>query len=720
MPQVSLVAILNADAEGFLRSQTALLQMIGRAARNVNGMSILYADRITGSMKSCIEATKNRRKVQLEYNSKHGKEMRSTSGSSIQSIFEILKDQIEAEQQPLEIAKDSSEDQESNSNIEQLVSVPVQKNIPMYNEVITDHIPSKPGVYFWKDDSDRILYIGKAKRLRSRVKSYLTSSAKHSLRIKTMLKKATKVEFLLTPSDRDALILESNLIKHHQPPYNVLLKDDVSYPYICASIGDFLPSFSIVPRKLEGAKTANYMYFGPYPHYGEINKVMEEIEIKYELRSKSFQTRFGPYSRTRYHQLFQKALDEVFLSPSTSDELPLLRSKYEEGSILFDSVYNQSRDVVAIEKTTSEEAIVHIVQLREGLVAGQFSYTGNLASGVENEQDLGEILQAVMERQHYPQGEATQKGQFSFFPNEILIQYPIPNKITLREAYRTACLQAEPSRTSFSYTLRIPAKRGQRKETDERAMQFAKENIAQVRLDKKSWLDTRKNGVTKSSVDGTALRELQHLLALKKEPYRIECYDISHTQGDETVGSRVVFESGIPRKELYRKFNIKTVQGVDDYASIEEVLERRFHKAWVNGSGGLVDDENPWCLPDLVVIDGGKGQLSAALKGMANARVFASNSSRPQRRRPRRNVESHPNMDIDCDDKSIARRYARVPVISLAKQKEDVYVPDVPDPINNSTDSAALLLLRSLRDESHRFALQAHQRRRSKANGFEG
>ena len=714
LPQVSLVAILNADVEGFLRSETALLQMIGRAARNKNGKAIMYADRITSSMKKCIDATKERRKVQLAYNAQNRKNIQTTKGSSIQSIFEILKDQIEAEQQqsPLD-DKPIIETSVSSFDQSSINAVSLMKNSghPKNQTIVTDHIPSKPGVYFWKNQDDLILYIGKAKRLRSRVKSYLSPNAKHSLRIKTMLKKATKVEFVLTPSDRDALILESNLIKHHQPPYNVLLKDDESYPYICASIGETLPSFSIVPRKQEGGgKVSHYKYFGPYPHYNELNKIIQMIEEKYDLRSKSFQVRFGNVSQMEYQQTFQKALDEVFLSPksNTIEDISTLRLKYEEGSNLFDSTYNKSRDVVAIGRINNDEAVIHLVQLRDGLVAGQFSYTCQISSGIDSSEDLGTIIQTVLERKHYCRGEALLHRPFSFFPSELLVQYPLTQTQTLREVFRTACKEAEPNRKIKPLTIRKPVKSGQRKDTDSRAMQFAIDNAEEVAKQKSYTSNT--NGATKSSVDGTAMKELTDLLSLEKVPSRIECYDISHTRGDETVGSRVVFIAGQPKKDLYRVFNVKSVEGIDDYASLEEVLERRFRKAWVNGAGGLVDEDDPWSIPDLVVIDGGKGQLTAALKGMAKASIFASNCE----------PEYDTNSSNDEMQQSFRsnKRSAKVPVVSLAKNMEHVYAPHVMNPINDSPDSAALLLLRSLRDESHRFALAAHRRKRSHANGF--
>lgn len=259
LPQVSLVAILNADSEGFLRSETALLQTVGRAARNINGTAVFYANRVTDSMKRCMEDTRQRRERQLTYNSEFGYQSRSTEGSSLMSIFDLLKDEIEDERSLEVVGRPDTTGLNPMDLLVTTGAVVPPKGSNENSTIATEHIPSKPGVYFWKDKMGSVLYIGKAKKLRSRVKSYLSSGANHSPRINVMLEKAASVDFVLTPSgDRDALLLESNLIKHHQPPYNVLLKDDESYPYICASIGDEYPRFYAVPRRQVGEKASRY------------------------------------------------------------------------------------------------------------------------------------------------------------------------------------------------------------------------------------------------------------------------------------------------------------------------------------------------------------------------------------------------------------------------------------------------------------------------------
>jgi excinuclease ABC subunit B len=723
LPQVSLVAILNADSEGFLRSETALLQTVGRAARNTNGTAIFYANRVTKSMQRCIDDTRSRRERQMTYNNVNGYESRSTEGSSMMSIFDLLRDEIE-EERKLEIVSGHSTGHDLNPvDVFTIASSAVTVTGLKENATIaTEHLPSKPGVYFWKDETGKVLYIGKAKKLRSRVKSYLSPGAKHSPRIKVMLEKAKSVDFLLTPSDRDALLLESNLIKHHQPPYNVLLKDDESYPYICASIGDAFPRFFAVPRRQLGSKASKYRYFGPYPHFSEINEVLHGIEEAYDLRAKSFAARHGDACKVEYRELFNKALAEVFEAPNSvaTGSLPAKRSVFEEATLLFDSDHNACRDVVAVGRGNDEGncATVHVLQLREGLVSGRFSYDCEVPTGLDSDEELSAVIQTVLERQHYPSGESS-TGMFSFFPNEILCQHPLPSGTELRQTIRSARKLVEPERKD-KIVIRTPVSRGPRKQTDARAMEFAIDNAQQVALERQQG---RVNGAAKTSVDGTAGKELAALLRLDAPPQRIECYDISHTQGDVAVGSRVVFLNGKPAKHLYRKFNIKTVDGVDDYASLQEVLERRFKRAWVNGRGGVVDDDSPWSLPDLVVIDGGPGQLRAAVKGMSNVGVFPKeNRALLQKSLIEEDTESIIVEEVVVGDNACrqdeSERSASVAICALAKNQEEVFLYGMKGPVNDSPDSPALLLLRSLRDESHRFALHAHRKRRTASIGL--
>lgn len=422
--------------------------------------------------------------------------------------------------------------------------------------------------------------------------------------------------------------------------------------------------------------------------------------------------------------MFNAALAEVFEASCSgaTGSLPAKRFVFEEATLLFDSEHNTCRDVVAIGKGSDEGniATVHVLQLREGLVAGRFSYDCEVPAGIDSDEELSAVIQTVLERQHYPSGEAS-PGIFSFFPTEILSQYPLPGGTELKQTIRSARKLVEPERKD-KIVIRTPVSRGPRKQTDARAMEFASDNAQQVAYERQQG---RVNGAAKTSVDGTAGKELAALLRLDSPPERIECYDISHTQGDVAVGSRVVFLNGKPAKHLYRKFNIKTVGGIDDYASLQEVLERRFKRAWVNANrgGGVVGDDNPWCLPDLVVIDGGPGQLGAALKGMSKVGVFPKeNIPMLEKSLSEQDAESVIVEEVVVGDNASRRdeleRSTSVAICALAKNQEEVFVYGMQGPVNDSPDSPALLLLRSLRDESHRFALNAHRKRRTASIGL--
>jgi excinuclease ABC subunit C len=280
----------------------------------------------------------------------------------------------------------------------------------------------------------------------------------------------------------------------------------------------------------------------------------------------------------------------------------------------------------------------------------------------------------------------------------------------LKGTIQKARAESEPNRQN-PIVVRCAVSRGPRHETDAKAMELAVSNAKQVATDS---LMEKDRQATKTSLDGTAMHELATMLDLEKPPSRIECYDISHTQGEIPVGSRVVFINGKPAPELYRRFNIKAVKGIDDYASLEEVLHRRFSRVWENGTGGLVGQDDPWSMPDLVVIDGGVGQLGAAIKGMAKSNIFPRMPAFDmdgdiiveEEVLDQRSVVTH-NQMLSSPKKIV------VPICSLAKSKEEVFVFGKKRPVNDGPDSAALLLLRSLRDESHRYALHSHRKRRS-------
>jgi len=489
--------------------------------------------------------------------------------------------------------------------------------------------------------------------------------------------------------------------------------DDEHYPYICASHGDRFPRLFVAPNKEEGFSTSQrYRYFGPYTSFREINAILEGVEEKYDLRAQSFLARHGGASQEEYKRLFETVLKEVFEGQGGREALLLTekRKEYEEAGLLFDSDSNRCRDVVAVgrEDEQAREIVVHVLQLREGIVAGRFSYSCELPIGFGDE-DVADCIHTALTQRHYPSGENAQ-SKFSWFPDEVLLSHPPLDKTSLRKAIQESNGESEQKQKK-KVNISTAAKTGPKKAVDARVLQFASENAKQAAIEKSL-------GSVKSLVDGSGAAELATLIGSARMPSRIECYvspgtmiavfnlscfftlmfflctqDVSHSQGEKAVASRVVFVDGKPVPKLYRKFNIKTVEGVDDYASLEEVLERRFRH--VHDARDRESD-NPWELPDLVVIDGGPGQLGAAIKGMAKAGVEASN-----------NTTVADNGVVPEDDNRVS-----VPVCSIAKKEEQVFVPGSNVPVNNSKDIPAVLLLRALRDESHRFALRSHRIRR--------
>lgn len=532
LPQVSLVAIFGADKQGFLRSETAIMQTIGRAARHIEGKAILYANGINQTIQKCIDETNRRRSMQISYNIQHGRKPQSTQGTSTLSIFDLAKKEIDAELEfKVPVGKTKAVDLSQVAEIVETLkinSVKVQSNddgpdapLEQNTAFTTDHIPTSPGIYTWRDADDKILYIGKAVNLRSRIRSYHAKSAQHSLRIKWMVKKAASVSFILTPSDRDALVLESNLIKHYQPPYNVLLKDDEHYPYICATCGDDYPKLMIVPMKTEHQSPSQqlYRYFGPYTNFNELNTVMDFVDEKYDLRGKSFEARYSSGSKLEYQRLFEQMMKEVFTEGhSASKQLQELRMEYEHAGNLFESKYNTCRDVVAVGKKSDpnkEIVVVHVLQLREGLVAGRFTYTCTMPKGSISEEDYADAIFTVLTTRHYTSG-AESRGKFSWFPDNVLLSH-MPKDIkglrsTIRELGKTAIPKKKSIRVAGAAT------KGDMLEVDKRTLELAEKNANQAAFERSV------GGMNIGIVDGSGALELAKLVGCERPPSRIECY----------------------------------------------------------------------------------------------------------------------------------------------------------------------------------------------------
>ena len=560
--------------------------------------------------------------------------------------------------------------------------------------------PNKPGVYTMKDARDRVLYVGKASSLNSRVRSYFGSPHGLGPKIRRMVAKVADFEYIVTDSEAEALILECTLIKKFHPPYNARLKDDKRYPYLKIDLREDFPQVYITRRVAQdGAR-----YFGPFASAGTLRKTLDLLKKLFPYRSctKAITGRdprpcleyyinrcvapcIGAVTKDEYHKVIEQVI--MFMDGKTERVVDDLREKmgeasatleFERAAVLRDQIRNIQRvieeqrikvassnghdlDAIAMAEG-QDEARVEIFFIRQGKLIGRDHFI------MEGTQDHppGHIL-AQFVKQFYQSA--------SLVPRQILIQYPLEEENLILEWLRQkgggAVALARPQRGDKYKLIKMVAEN-------------AAQGLSQMRA---KWL---------SNVDAVqqAMAELQEELNLPNLPSRIECYDISNIQGTNAVGSMVTFQEGLPRPDYYRRFRIKTVEGIDDYAMMQEVLRRRFKRlATVKGKGGgdkagnrdvkdaTAAGMDSWgIVPDLVLIDGGKGHLSAALE------VFLE-------------------LGIDF-----------IPLASLAKENEWLFVPQTPEPIVLPSTSQGLYLVQRMRDEAHRFAITYHRKLRSKAS----
>ncbi|MCY7335020.1 MAG: excinuclease ABC subunit UvrC, partial [Chamaesiphon sp.] len=541
-------------------------------------------------------------------------------------------------------------------------------------------IPPEPGVYFMRDATDRILYIGKSKKLRSRVRSYFRDSSHHTPRIAMMVRQVAEIEFIVTDSEAEALALEANLIKQHQPYFNVLLKDDKKYPYILITWSEEYPRILMTRNRRIGK--GKDKYYGPYTDAGLLRNVLYTIKRTFPLRQRPqplFKDRpclnydLGrcpgvcqnliasiDYRQTveKVAMIFQGRSGELLETLNAQMHKAAENLDFEQAGLMRDRIHNLtalnaeqkvslpndtvSRDAIALaaDRTT---ASVQLFQIRAGKLVGRLGFTAQVQSlAVESSQpsdeELGAILQRVLE-EHYQSADPVE------IPLEILVQYPLPDGEILA-SYLS-------DRKGRKVTLITP----QRQVKAELIEMVEKNAIHELtRLQRQSERNT------------ASLEDLAEILGLPELPRRIEGFDISHIQGSNAVASQVVFIDGLPAKQHYRHYKIQnpeiTIGHSDDYASHAEIARRRFRKY----AGGInTDDAN---FPDLVMIDGGKGQLSAVMNVLE---------------------------ELDLADKMC--------IVSLAKQREEIFVPNESLPLPTEAEQAGVQLLRRVRDESHRFAI---------------
>ncbi len=542
-----------------------------------------------------------------------------------------------------------------------------------------------------RDKSGTILYVGKAANLRSRVGSYFGVPYGLPPKIRRMVRRVDDFEFIVTESEQEALILENNLIKEHQPQYNARLKDDKSYPFIKIDTTEEFPLVYVTRRvKEDGAR-----YFGPFASASSVRKTLALVKKLFPYRSCTktitgnddrpcldyFIHRcagpcIGAIDDVQYHEIIDQVA--LFLEGRTDQVVGGIRSRMDEAaeSLEFERAAVLRDQIVAIEKVHEGQKVLHLSKenadvialaqqgrdawvevffIRQGKLIGRENFLMHRADGDEP----SEVLSAFV-KQFYTAN--------PYVPRRVLLQF-LPDDIEAIETWLR-------SKRQGAVQLHVP-QRGEKRKLVDMVAQNAAQGLEQLTIRR----------IHESTNNQIGMEQLQDALSLPEVPSRIECYDISNIQGTNPVGSMVVFEDGKPKPAHYRRFAIKSVAGIDDYSMMREVLTRRFKrlsevrkKLRDSGDDAATDDaKTAWgIVPDLVIIDGGKGHLGAALQ------VF---------------------LELGIDD---------VPLSSLAKENEELFVPYVKDPIVLPRNSQGLFLVQRARDEAHRFAVTFHRERRSK------
>ncbi|NWF77723.1 MAG: excinuclease ABC subunit UvrC [Chloroflexi bacterium] len=533
-------------------------------------------------------------------------------------------------------------------------------------------LPPKPGVYLFKDKEDKVIYVGKAANLNSRVRSYFGAPSSLSSKIQRLVSKIQDLEFIVTNSEQEALILECNIIKKYSPRYNVRLKDNKTFPYLKIDINKDWPGVYITRRvQKDGAR-----YFGPFASAGSVRKTLKLIKKIFPFRSCSKRIEgkdkrpcldyyihrcLGPCIGAVEKQEYRDVINQVILFLQGKQEVILreLNAKmkaaaqqlqFERAALLRDQIkgiekviegqkiaitLQGEKDVIALAQNETE-AYVELLSIRNNKLIGQDHF---IMEGVQGESP-GQIMTSFV-KQYY--------ASASYIPPLILLQHSVNESEVLSEWLQ----QQRGSKVE----LQVPERGAKKKLID-----TAAENAVRG-------LELAQAKEMKVEVISAGLRELKNRLRLPRMPRRIECYDVSNIQGALAVGSMVVLEKGWPKPAHYRRFRIKTVAGADDYAMIQETLRRRFKR-------GLAREATWAIIPDLVLIDGGRGQLNAAL-------------------------EVRQELGLDS-----------IPMVSLAKENEEVFIPGDPQPVYIAKDSPALHILQRARDEAHRFAISYHQKLR--------
>jgi len=590
---------------------------------------------------------------------------------------------------------------------------------------VLNSLPHKPGIYLMKDAQGNILYVGKAISLYNRVRSYFQESTDLSPKNRSMVAKVDDIEFLVVKNEVEALVLESNYIKQYRPRYNVLMRDDKSYPYIKVSLTEDFPR---VYRVRSFQRDGN-RYFGPYTNSGAVDATLDLLNKLFAFRTcrydastwappvnkeppPGWKQKLLPRPCTQYYihrciapcvayasrEEYDTVIKQVilFLEGKHDEVVKSLQEKmheaaenlnFEEAARIRDRIQAVERvlekqriistegqddqDVIAF-ASSEDETCVMTFFFRNGKLIGREFF---ILQGTRDSSP-GEVMTSFLQ-QFYESS--------PHIPPEIVIEAEPDDRAVIQAWLR--------EKRKGAVTITTP-KRGEKLRLIEMVKQNAKEVLEQQRI---KWL-------TDSQKTQLALEELQEALNLAAPPQRIECYDISNTQGTNSVGAMVVFEAGRPKPSEYRRFKIKSVEGPNDFASHQEVLRRRFRHAGMQSTTRNEDSadlegqfiatsedgagetgapgapgaqfQHDWAMPDLIIIDGGKGQLSAAMEVLQE-------------------------LHID------------IPTVGLAKENEEIFIPGSPDPIILPRSSQALYLVQRIRDEAHRFGITYHRKLRS-------
>ncbi len=553
-------------------------------------------------------------------------------------------------------------------------------------------VPREPGIYTMLGKGGQILYVGKSVSLRNRLRSYFSNEAKLRGKTKRLVSLIHDFNYIVAESEREALLLENSLIKQHKPRFNARLKDDKTYPYIKVDLEDDFPRVYFTRRRSnrDGAR-----YFGPYASAYSVRTTLDLLKKLFPYRSCTMKIT-GDEERPclEYHikrcvapctgyadkEEYAKVIDQVisFLQGDTNkvvmelqeamteaaanleferaaalrDRLNAMKIVYEDQKVV--GIGHEDMDVIACEKG-SDESWIDVFFIRRGSMVGRDNF---IMAGTFDDTDPHIIAKFI--EQFYLAGNP-------HMPRRILTQTEVEDAAVLQELLT--------ERRGAKMEINVP-KRGAKKKLVDMARENAVQGLAQLKL---KWHSN-------SDLMTRALDDLQEALSLPDRPYRIECYDISHIQGTSSVAAMSVFENGSPATSQYRRFKIKTVEGNDDFASMREVLTRRFKRLnaarqnVADNSNSSETGDSFGITPDLVLIDGGMGQLSAALATMLHLGV------------------------------------ADIPLASLAKKEEELYTPDSSDPIRLPRNAPALFVLQQVRDEAHRFAITYHRKTRGRTS----